>query len=256
MGYQKNTLNGNNRINWVVSTFQQVGKTLENQTVISFQIPDDKEFMGSNSIVLQMYNNTGSCEKRFYFLDQTNAELEEVSKTGWYDADAYDANGGYTNDDYRGDETIPFGYGVIITSGEYDSDLTFAGQVVSTDTKTLSFDLYGNNRITWTGNMTPVSIALKDFAIPTNLGFQGSNSIQLEVYGITGSCERRYYFLDEETAELEEVAAPGWYDADAYDDNGGYTNDDLRNDKTLDPGQMVIITSGEQDTTLTIPTAL
>lgn len=249
-------MNGNNSINWVVSTFQQVGKTLEGQTVSSFQIPDDRNFMGSDSIVLEMYNNTGSCEKRFYFLDKTTAELEEVSKTGWYNADAYDVNGGFTDDDYCGDETIPYGCGVIITSSERDSDLTFSGQVVSTDTKTISFDLYGNNRINWTGNMTPVSISLKDLAIPTNLGFQGSDTIQLEVYGIKGSCERRYYFLDEGTAELEDVSDPGWYDADAYDTNGGYTNEDLCNDETLDPGQMVIITSSEQDTTLTIPTAL
>lgn len=235
---------------------KQMGNTLEEQTVASFQIPDNEEFMAANSIVLEMYGNTGSCEKRFYYVDSLNAEIEGVEKTGWYDADAYDENYGYTDDDYCNNAVIPFGCGVIITSSEADSKITFAGEVVADKAGKKDFDLFGYDMINWTGNASPVDFKMADLAIPTDQAFMAANSIVLEVYGTTGSCEHRYYFVDELNAEIEGVTTPGWYDADAYDENFGYTDDDLRNSDDLPSAQMVIITNSEADTTISIPTAL
>ena len=248
MGYQNQTVSGNNGITWLVSTFQQIGKELEEQTVGSFALPTDQNFSGSSTIEMAVYGADGMQSARYYFVDELNAATLGLTKPGWYDADP--VAGWYATDsDLADDDIIPFGYGVIITSGEADTPLTFSGQVVAEEK---SYTVNGNNGITWTGNATPTEITLGDMALPTDQNFSGSSTIELAIYGSDGTLSARYYFVDSLNAGTMGLSSPGWYDADPI--AGWYATDsDLKNGVKIPSGQMVIITSGESDTTLTLP---
>lgn len=158
-----------------------------------------------------------------------------------------------TDADRANDTPVPFGKGVIITSGEADTALTFAGQVVS---ENLSFEVKGGNGITWTGNTTPVDLTLGDFAIPTNQKFTSGDSIVLAVYNESGSLEGEYSFVDEKNLAIYGLTKTGWYPWEMIREELA-TDDDCANETvTIPAGKMVIITSGEADTTLTLPNPL
>ena len=211
-------------------------------------MPTDQNFSSGSSIEMAVYDSDGSLASRYYFVDNLNASILGLSKAGWYDADA--VFGWYATDaDLADNEIIPFGYGVIITSGEADVPMTFSGQVVAEEK---SYKINGNNGITWTGNATPTEITLGDMAIPTDQNFSSGSSIELAIYGADGALASRYYFVDELNSSILGLTTPGWYDADAV--FGWYATDaDLKNSVKIPAGQMVIITSGEADTTLTLP---
>lgn len=245
-------MSGNNGITWLVSTMPEVGVSLEAQTLGSFKIPTDSSFFSGDSIVLEIYNSAGSLEGAYSFVDETNCGTYSLTKPGWY---PYDLMVSWlaTDDDLSNNVVIPFGSGVIITSGEADSKITFAGEVLN---EAKSIKVYGNNGITWTGNATPISIKLGDFALPTDASFFSGDSIVLEIYNSAGSLEGAYSFVDETNCGTYSLTKPGWY---PYDLMVSWlaTDDDCAN-LTVDisAGKMVVITSGESDTTLTLPNPL
>ena len=235
-------------ITWAMSTFQQIGKDLEAQTLDSFAVPTDQSFGSGDSVVLEIYNESGSLEGEYSFVDTENASLYGLTKTGWYPLEKMQ-NWEATDDDLSNDVVIPFGKGVIITSGEADSTITFAGAVVN-EAKT--YDIVGSG-ITWTGNATPVDLKLADFAIPVDQSFGSGDSIVLEIYNSSGSLDGEYSFVDDENASLYGLTTTGWYPLEKMQ-NWEATDDDCVNATvTIPAGKMVIITSGEADTTLTLP---
>ena len=144
---------------------------------------------------------------------------------------------------------LPFGTGAIITSGEADTTLTFAGQVIGEKT----YDLFGGNSFNWIGNATPIALKLKDFAIPTDQSFGGADSIVLEIWGTDGNSQGEFSFVDENSCNDFGLTIPGWYPIQKIKD-WDVSDVDCVNEKVEIPsGQMVIITSGEADTTLTLP---
>ena len=93
---------------------------------------------------------------------------------------------------------------------------------------------------------------LGSFVIPTDTGFGSGDSIVLEIYGTDGKLKGEYSFLDEDNAASWGVSNPGWYPYDLVLE-WTVSDADIANDIPLASGQMVIITSGEDDTTLTLP---
>ena len=247
VGYQAQTVVGGG-ITWAMSTFKQIENDLEDQTLASFALPTDQAFSSGDSIVLEIYDESGSLEGDYSFVDTENAALYGLTKTGWYPLEKMQ-NWEATDDDNSDDVVVPFGKGVIITSGEADTTTTFAGQVVD---EAMTFDIVGGG-ITWTGNATPVSLKLGDLALPTDQAFSSGDSIVLEIYDESGSLDGDYSFVDTENASLYGLTKTGWYPLEKMQ-NWEATDDDCANDSvTVPPGKMVIITSGEADTTLTLP---
>lgn len=259
VGYQKITMKGNG-YTWVGATIKAMDNTLEEQRVGDFKVPTDLGFIGYDSVFFETYNDDGTADKKYYFVDEGFLDgyfTETLEKPGWYDAEYYD--GGmyeFRNEDYAADDILPFGKGAIITSFEVDTDITFSGEVLG-ESKT--FTLVGNG-YTWASNCSPVPVALKDLAVPTDSGFIGYDSVFLETYNTDGTPKKKYYFVDEGFLDgyfTETLEAPGWYDAEYYD-SGMYEfrNEDYAGTDTLAPGELAIITSFEADTTYTIPTAI
>ena len=232
-----------------MSTFQEIGKELEAQTLASYALPTDQEFFSGDTIVLEIYNESGSLEGDYSFVDEANTSTYGLTKTGWYPLEKMQ-NWEATDEDLSNDVVIPFGKGVIITSGEADTTLTFAGQVVA---ESKSFVIHGNNGITWTGNATPVPLKLGDFALPTDQEFFSGDTIVLEIYNENGSLDGDYSFVDEVNTGTYGLTKTGWYPLEKMQ-NWEATDDDCANESVEIPaGKMVIITSGEADTTLTLP---
>ena len=96
---------------------------------------------------------------------------------------------------------------------------------------------------------------LASFSIPTDQGFLSGDSIMLEIYDETGSQTGAYSFADEANASLYGLSAPGWYPLEAMQ-YWTVTDEDCANDVTIPSGKMVVITSFEADTTLTLPSPL
>jgi len=247
VGYQTQTVVGSG-ITWSLATFKQIDKDLSAQTLSSFALPTDQGFSSGDSIFLEIYDETGSLEGAYSFVDADNAVGYGLSKPGWYPLEKmmyWEA----TDDDCANDLVVPFGKGVIITSSESDTSLTFAGQVLD-EAKT--YDVVGGG-ITWTGNATPVDLTLGDLALPTDQGFSSGDSISLEIYDETGSLAGAYSFVDEDNAVGYGLSYPGWYPLEKMM-YWEATDADCANETVAVPaGKMVIITSAEADTTLTLP---
>jgi hypothetical protein len=96
---------------------------------------------------------------------------------------------------------------------------------------------------------------LGSFALPTDQGFSSGDSIVLEIYNSAGSLEGAYSFVDEANCAGYGLTNPGWYPLSAMQEWTA-TDDDLSNNLPIASGKMVIITSAEADTTLTLPSPL
>ena len=247
VGYLNQTVVGSG-ITWALSTFKQTDNALESQTLASFALPTDQSFLSGDSIVLEIYNESGSLEGDYSFVDESNASTYGLTKPGWYPLSKMQ-NWEATDADWSNDVVVPFGKGVIITSAEADTPMTFAGEVVN---EAKSFDIVGGG-ITWTGNATPKDLKLGDLALPTDQGFLSGDSIVLEIYNASGSCDGEYSFVDEGNASTYGLTTPGWYPLSKMQ-NWEATDADCANESvTIPAGKMVIITSAEADTTLTLP---
>lgn len=247
VGYQNHTLLGNGGINWMVATLQDMKNTLEEQTLGSFLIPTDESFMSGDSIILEIYGTDGKLKGEYSFCDEVNCGNYGLTNPGWYPYGKmmyWEA----TDDDLSNDIIVPFGSGVIITSSEANTKVTFAGQVLGEKT----YALLGNGGINWVGNATPVDLELGDLGIPTDESFMSGDSIILEIYGTDGKLKGEYSFCDEVNCGNYGLTNPGWY---PYEKMMYWeaTDDDLCNTVPLASGQLVIITSSEADTTLTLP---
>ena len=251
MGYQQKTINGGNSFTWLTSTLPQVGASLEEQALKAFALPTDAGFLSGDSIVLSIYGADGALEGEYSFLDEGNAATWGLTKTGWYPYEKI-INWEATDDDNADNTVIPHGRGVVIMSGEDDTTVTFAGEVLDQST---TITVNGNNAFTWTGNATPVDLTLGDFALPVDAGFLSGDSIVLSTYGADGALEGEYSFLDEGNAATWGLTKTGWYPYEKII-NWEATDDDCANDVSVPAGKMTIIMSGEADATLTIPSAL
>ena len=83
------------------------------------------------------------------------------------------------------------------------------------------------------------------------------DSIFMEIYGTDGKLSAKYTFVDENNIGNYGLTVPGWYPFDPISNWDEVTDDDcVNNTAFVKSGQMVIITSGEADTTLTLPKVL
>ena len=123
VGYQTQTVVGSG-VTWALSTFKQIDKDFSAQTLASFAIPTDQGFFSGDSIVLEIYDETGSLEGSYSFVDEANAAGYGLSYTGWYPLEKMQ-NWEATDDDCANATVqIPAGKMVIIVSGEADTTLT------------------------------------------------------------------------------------------------------------------------------------
>ena len=111
-------------ITWALSTFKQIDKELAGQTLASFALPTDQGFFSGDSIILEIYNENGSLDGDYSFVDEANTGTYGLTKTGWYPLEKMQ-NWEATDDDCANESVeIPAGKMVIITSGEADTTLT------------------------------------------------------------------------------------------------------------------------------------
>ena len=232
-----------------MATLKSMDNTLAGQTLATFKLPTDQSFLSGDSIVLEIYDESGALEGAYSFVDETNASGYGLTDTGWYPLELMQ-QWMATDADCANDVVVPFGKGVIITSFEADTELTFAGEVVAD----VSIPIAGNS-VTWTGNATPKDLTLGDFALPTDQSFLSGDSIVLEIYGSDGSLEGAYSFVDETNASGYGLTDTGWYPLELMQ-QWMATDADCANDVSIPAGKMVIITSFEADTTLTLPNPL
>ena len=232
-----------------MATLKATDNTLAGQTLASFMLPTDQNFGSGDTITLEIYGSDGSLEGAYSFVDEANAVGYGLTDTGWYPLELMQSWAA-TDADCANDTIIPYGKGVIITSFEADTDLTFAGEVVTETT----CPIIGNG-VTWTGNFTPVDLTLGDFALPTDSNFGSGDTISLEIYGSDGSLEGAYSFVDEANAAGYGLTDTGWYPLELMQ-SWAATDADCANDVAVPAGKMVIITSFEADTTLTLPNPL
>ena len=231
-----------------MSTFKQMDKELAGQTLSTFAIATDEGFGSGDSIVLEIYNEAGTLDGEYSFVDEANASTYGLSETGWYPLSLMQ-EWTATDDDCANDVVIPYGHGVIITSGEADTTATISGQVVN-ESKTYDVVGYG---ITWTGNSTPVDLKIGDLALPVNQGFGSGDSIVLEIYNEDGTLDGEYSFVDEANASTYGLSETGWYPLSLMQEWTATDADCVNTTVEIPSGKMVIITSGEADTTLTLP---
>ena len=123
VGYQNQTLNGNNGVNWLVATLQDMKNSLEEQTLGSFVIPTDQMFGAGDSIVLEIYGTDGKLKGEYSFCDEGMCGGYGLTNPGWYPLEAMQGWSA-TDDDLSNDIPLASGQMVIITSGETDTTLT------------------------------------------------------------------------------------------------------------------------------------
>ena len=139
------------------------------------------------------FNAAGQNEGCFYYLDDITCG-EFGCDPGWYTADSID-----NYDPVSAESTIiPYGSGIQINS-DCGATITFAGEVVSGNS---DFDVADSNAggFTWTGNVSPVDLTLKDISItPPEGGLWSAYSICMTTFNAAGQNEGCYYYLDEIT---------------------------------------------------------
>lgn len=123
MGYQTQTVVGSG-VTWALSTFKQIDKDLTAQTLGSFAIPTDQGFGSGDTIVLEIYDETGSLEGAYSFVDEDNAVGYGLSNTGWYPLEKMQQWEATDADCANETVAVPAGKMVIIVSGEADTTLT------------------------------------------------------------------------------------------------------------------------------------
>ena len=123
VGYQKLDVPGGG-ITWAVSTMPTVGVDLESQTLASFVLPTDEAFGGGDVIQLEIYDENGSLDGAYGFVDEESCELYGLSATGWYPLEPLQ-DWTVTDDDCANETvSLPAGKMVIITSGAADTTVT------------------------------------------------------------------------------------------------------------------------------------
>ena len=123
VGYQTQTVVGSG-VTWSLAAFKQIDKTLSAQTLSSFAIPTDQSFFSGDSIVLEIYDETGSLEGSYSFVDEDNAAGYGLSYTGWYPLEKMMYWEATDADCANETVAVPAGKMVIITSAEADTTLT------------------------------------------------------------------------------------------------------------------------------------
>ena len=94
------------------------------------------------------------------------------------------------------------------------------------------------------------------FSFPTDQSFSSGDSLVLAIYGTDGALEGDYSFVDEANAKTYSLTKTGWYPLEKMQ-QWEATDADCANETVIIPsGKMIIITNGEGDTTLTIPSAI
>ena len=190
------------------------------------------------------FNSEGQNEGIYYYLDEITC-VDFGCDPGWYTADSID-----NWDPVSADNTIvPFGSGVQIGS-DCGATITFAGEVVAekTDLEVVDSNAGG---YTWTGNVSPIDLTLKDFAItPPEGGLWSYGSIVLTTFNAEGQNEGIYYYLDDITC-VDFGCDPGWYTAESIDNWDPVSAGDV----VIKAGEMFQIGS-DCGATITIPSAL
>ena len=124
VGYQNQTLFGNNGINWMVATLQDMRNTLEEQTLGSFVIPTDQSFGGGATIILEIWGTDGKLVGSYSFCDEENCGSYGLTNPGWYPLDVMEEWTATDADLMNNVIPVKSGQMVIITSGEADTTLT------------------------------------------------------------------------------------------------------------------------------------
>ena len=183
--------------------------------------------------------NNGKLVGAYSFVDEVNCATYGLTNPGWYPLELMQ-QWTATDADLSNGVKLPFGTGAVITSGEADSTLTFAGQVLGEKT----YKIWGGNYVSWVGNATPIKLWLKDFAIPTDQMFGSGDSIKLEIWGNNGKLVGAYSFVDETNCATYGLINPGWYPLELMQQWLATDNDLMYDKGSMDAGQIVVITRG------------
>ena len=227
-----------------MSTLPSVGAEEDALTLSSWVVtPPEGGLWASASVCVNTFDSAGQISGAYYYLDDVQASMFSVD-AGWYTADSVD---GWAPES-ASDVIIPYGEGVQIGS-DCGATVTFAGQVAGER----SFEINDQDEggFTWTGNVSPVTLELKDFAItPPEGGLWASASVCVNTFDSAGQISGAYYYLDDVQASMFSVDA-GWYTADSVD---GWAPESA-GDVQIEAGEMFQIGS-DCGATITVPSAL
>ena len=159
-----------NSYTWMANTFKKV-----DGSVVKLKDFSVKEAQAPVAVKLYFLNNNGAtkpdAEGRDGFVFVHPGMCTEVNgwKTGWY---AFRLNGAQVNaaEWKKGSESafwaneveVPYGQGFGINRMAAATSIVFSGQVSMEDAK---IDIPNANSYTWTGNVMPVDLKLKDLSI-------------------------------------------------------------------------------------------
>ena len=247
VGYQnKEVADGNaGGFTWCTATLPSVGVDKDKLTLASWKVtPPEGGLWAAASVTLATFNSAGQVEGIFYYLDDVTCQ-DYGCAPGWYTAESID-----NWDPVSADDTlVPFGAGVQINS-DCGATVTFAGEVVKGNS---DFEVADSNAggFTWTGNVSPVDLTLKDISItPPEGGLWAAASITLATFNAAGQVEGIFYYLDDVTCG-DYGCDPGWYTAESIDNWDPVSASDV----TVKAGEMFQINS-DCGATITIPSAL
>lgn len=218
VGYQtKQTVSG---FNFLAPTFEPVDGT----GYINIQdIKISGENMTDSVDNLQILDEGGATTATYFYMTKETSGLEA---DGWVDGDLWALT----------DVSLPCGAGVLIDTANDGVDVTFAGQVSTTDTEVES--VTGFN---FTGNNSPAVINIQDILI---VGENVTDSVDnLQILDEGGATIATYFYMTKETSGLE---ADGWVDGDLW----------ALADMTIEPGQGVLIDTANDGVIISIPAAL
>ena len=247
VGYQNKEVVDSNAggFTWCLSTLPSVGVEQSELTLSSWKVtPPEGGLWAAESVMLTTFNTEGQNEGIFYYVDEVNCETFSI-QPGWYTAESID-----NWDPVSADDTIvPYGAGVQIYS-DCGATITFAGEVVSEKS---DFEIVDSNLggFTWTGNVSPVDLTLKDITItPPEGGLWAAESVMLTTFNAEGQNEGIFYYVDEVNCETFSIQ-PGWYTAESIDNWDPVSAGDV----VVKAGEMFQIYS-DCGATITIPSAL
>ena len=246
VGYQNKTIADSTAggYTWCLSTLPTVGVAEDALTLSSWIVtPPEGGLWSVSSVRINTFDSEGMISGDYYYLDDIQCGMFGVVP-GWYTATSVDN----WAPESANEVTIPFGTGVQIGS-DCGAIITFAGQVAGEKSFVINDSSVGG--YTWTGNVSPVNLTLKDFAItPPNGGLWSVSSVRINTFDSEGMIFGDYYYLDDIQCGMFGVE-PGWYIATSVDNWAPESAGDV----SIEAGQMFQIGS-DCGATITIPSAI
>ena len=192
---------------------------------------------------MNTFNAAGEISGAYVYLDDVQCAMFGVDP-GWY---TFDSVANWAPESGN-NVIIPFGEGVQIGS-DCGATVTFSGEVAGEKSFIVNDTSAGG--FTWTGNVSPVDLTLKDFAItPPEGGLWSELSVLVNTFNAAGEISGAYVYLDDVQCAMF-GCEPGWY---TFDSVANWAPESA-GDVNIKAGEMFQIGS-DCGATITVPSPL